>query len=45
MIRQVRLRMRVCRRCNNFYNSTGKFSRICPKCTRRGGNPSYRNKK
>lgn len=28
---------RVCRRCNNLYETTGKHSLICPQCDKRNG--------
>ena len=33
---QKRVRTRCCKRCDELFLSTGKFSSICPKCDRSG---------
>jgi len=28
---------RTCKRCKTIYNDSGRYSRICPKCRKLGG--------
>jgi len=39
-----RIYKRVCKRCNNLFDATGRYSGICPKCTRPNYERFVRNK-